>query len=391
MGGSGSKNRRLFWGNPLHRLSLLLFVASISILALVGITIIYGVKNRGVSPPGLMGNGPENIEYIESVGEEVRPFAFFVAGDHHIGNYLRLLYPTELRDSDHDFGILVGDILRKPNRERSDYFLMQFNKWGVDRPIFVVTGNHDVLEGEEREPRIKYGDLPNGFGLDDFRSVYGPDNFWFRFSGCLFIGLNDVDISAEDGSLDEYFIEFLEGVLKREAKDARMIFVFMHIPPFTRADHIYRYPSIKSERFTSLIEEFGVDYVFSGHFHSYLRGTVGKTNYVISGGGLNEEGGKLKEQDQFHALMVYVDPLSGTVHERIYTARDNRISREWDWIKVTIYSELWPPIKYFSGIEDLGDQWEVPVIVILLIDLPVFAITGLILFRVRKKRSAGGS
>jgi len=364
-----------------YRLSLLLFVASILTLILIGITIIYGVSNCGVSPPELMGNRPENIKYIESLGKEVSPFAFFVAGDHHIGNYLRLLYPTEIKGSDHDFGIIVGDILRKPNHERNDYFLMQFNKWGVDRPIFIVTGNHDVLEGEEKEPRIKYSNLPNGFGLDDFRSVYGPDNFWFKFSGCLFIGLNDIDISAEDGRIDEYYIEFLEDVLEKEAKAARMIFVFMHIPPFNQADHIYRYPTVNSDKFASLIEEYGVDYVLSGHFHSYLRGAIGKTNYVISGGGLNKEGGKLKEQGQFHAMMIYVDPVSGTVHERIYTACDNKISREWDWIKVTIYSELWPPIKYFKGLEDLSDQWEVPVILIFFIDLLVLLVTGFILFR----------
>jgi 3',5'-cyclic AMP phosphodiesterase CpdA len=375
--------------DTLRSLSSILLISSILVFLIIAATALYGLSNRGVSPPELMGNGPENIGYIESLGEEIRPFSFFVAGDHHIGNYLRLLYPDEVKSTDHDFGIIVGDILRKPNRERNDYFLMQFDRWGVDRPIFVVVGNHDVLEGEAKWARIKYSGLPNGFGLDDFRDVYGADNFYFKYAGCLFIGLDDIDSSAEDGRISEHFVEFLEDVLKKEARDALMIFVFMHIPPQNRSplEGICEYPKIDSQKFSSLIEKYEVDYVFSGHFHSYLRGNVGETNYVISGGGLNINGGKLKEQDQFHVMMIYVDPVSGTVHERIYTACDRKIDRMWDWIKVTTYTELWPPLKYFGGLEDLSDEWEVPVIKILLLDILLFIAAGFSLLLLRRKRS----
>ena len=72
------------------------------------------------------------------------------------------------------------------------------------------------------------------------------------------------------------------------------------------------------DEFTNLMETYAVDYVFSGDYHSYFRSTVGSTDYIILGGGGAALDDEATGRSFHHAMLLTVDPETGSVNEMIY-------------------------------------------------------------------------
>ncbi len=261
------------------------------------------------APPPLMGNKPDTVALLEKEKDNIRPFTFWVAGDPHKDDYLRILYPDQVKPQHPSFGIVLGDIVVHPLKEQHQFFWHTCRQWGIETPMLLVLGNHDVAEGD---PSGVPDGAPEPFYLRQFEDAYGPADFSFTYGGCLFIVLNDV-------LGGEAYVDFLKEVLEKESADARMIFVFCHIP--IRTEH----PLIQSKiidvpGFTDLVKKYRIDYVISGHYHSYVRKTLSGTTYLISGGGT----GLTERKSIFlsHGVFFDVDPASRTVSERIMVVYD---------------------------------------------------------------------
>lgn len=262
------------------------------------------------APPDLLGNRPETIALLEKNKDDIRPFTFWVAGDPHKDDFLRMLYPEQVKPQHPAFGIVLGDVVVHPLREQHQYFWHEASRWGIDSPVLMVVGNHDVAEAD---PTGVPGWAPNPFYLNQFEDAYGPGDFSFKYAGCLFIIINDV---MEGGDVN---LKFLKEVLEEDAPDARMIFVFCHIPP--RTEHaVTKYNSAFIPGFADLAEKYRIDYVISGHFHTYVRKTLSGTTYLISGGGTGLAG----RESIFlsHGVFFDVDPASRTVTERVMVVYD---------------------------------------------------------------------
>lgn len=257
-------------------------------------------------------------------------------------------YPIET-----DFSLILGDFSRDPELEYHNFFIWEFTEWGLEKPIFLIPGNHDVaVEG-------RFQEKVNAFLTDDFLNTYGQTDFYFKYSGCLFVVVNNLYNSD--------YLDYLRNVLSTKSKGAEMIFVFMHISPPSIIPMRPGRPLDGEEELFEIMDEFDVDYVISADFHSYLRYDQGGTKYIISGGG----GAHLKGgvYSFHHAVILSVDPENRKVTELVFPFEKNLDFG--DDIEKTMVARIYPFFKYHlvSGITIL----IVNVIVIILLGWGFFA------------------
>jgi 2',3'-cyclic-nucleotide 2'-phosphodiesterase (5'-nucleotidase family) len=106
-------------------------------------------------------------------------------------------------------------------------------------------------------------------------------------------------------------MDFLEDALSSDASllaDFRV--VAFHNPPFTNARHDnHQVGSLSAQAdWVPLFEDYDVDLVIGGHYHSYQRGTNNGVTYLVVGGG----GGYL--DDRTVELYDFFDVVSLTNH-----------------------------------------------------------------------------
>ena len=84
---------------------------------------------------------------------------------------------------------------------------------------------------------------------------------------------------------------------KARSAGARRVIVFQHIPLFlaeaNEADQYFNIPLETRARYLNLLREYGVEYVFAGHYHRNAEGHDGALDMVTTGPvGMPLEGGK---------------------------------------------------------------------------------------------------
>jgi hypothetical protein len=311
----------------------LLFISLISLTALVLsiITIIYGNSPVGDVLPPLLGNNPDTIAQVDEEGLNPHTFTFFLAGDMRMNeNFWHFYENTEFEVSP-EFGVIMGDFTRDPSVENHRLFRERFSECKLDYPIFLVAGNHDIaVKG--------HYDGVDSFTLEDFEDTYGPANFSFNHAGCLFIVINNV--------YNDAYLTYLADTLSVKSENARMIFVFMHLSPYSIIKDMGGggHRLMGEEEFFSLMDEFEVDFVFSSDYHSYERIDYGKTRYIISGGG----GAHLANEEHsfYHALLIRVDPEIRRVDEIIYPIECSR--HFFSTIFQSLFIGYFPIFKYHA-------------------------------------------
>lgn len=187
------------------------------------------------------------------------------------------------------FGILAGDMVGTgSNRFEWIFEFFEPAQNLLERvPFYLALGNH---EGDA-EHFYRYTRYPEPHYYYDFK--YGNAHFFVL----------DSNRTMERGS-EQY--RWLEQQLMQS--EARWKFVVHHHPPYTSEENDYgnswREPSLhgdpKSKPLVTLYETYGVDFVLSGHLHTYERswpvreGRVDLQNgvrYLVAGGG----GGSLED------------------------------------------------------------------------------------------------
>ncbi len=291
------------------------------------LSFIYGAKSEHTALPPLLGNTPDRLA---RVGEDTivgRPFSFLVAGDTRSSDTFEDFMNNMRLEHTPDFGIILGDFVPTSDMSRHRFFIQEFAEWHMRFPILLVAGNHDIFcHGTSRDLEP--------FTLNDFEKTYGPVNFFFIHGGCLFICLNDL----YNGS----YVDYARDVLSRKAAGSLMIFVFTHIPPRSISPIIRTRPIDREKEFIDLLEQYRVDYVFSGDFHSYLRSDYNHVKFIVSGGG----GSKLwggNERSFHHVLFLSVDPAARDVDEIIYPISE--VTDIGDDLEIVLICQLYPFFK----------------------------------------------
>jgi hypothetical protein len=313
------------------------FVAVVSLTLLIVLSaafflsaVIYGRMNEKVSAPPLLGNKPDNLARLERKAIEPRPFSFLVVGDTGDNVILEHFYNNIHFEASPDFGINLGDFVQAPELNRHRFFMREFAERGMEYPILLIAGNHDIVTDNDIA-KGRVSSFADPFYPRDFEEAYGPANFSFTYAGCFFVGLNDV----YNGS----YIDRAKEILARRPPGSLMTFVFMHIPPQSLSPAVEGRGIEREDEFFRLVEEYRVDYVFLGDFHSYFRADRGHTKYIVTGGGGEDLYGGTK-RSFFHVLFMKVDPEARTVDEIIYPI--GKSGDIGDDIEILLLARLYP-------------------------------------------------
>jgi hypothetical protein len=286
---------------------MLVFIAAIAFFSWEIYALSVGHVTARSGLPDNYGNFDKNIRQLEG-SEPKDSFSFGVVGDPHgSGTFERLC--EQLRNEPLSFIVITGDFSKRCRKSYHDFFIYQCaNTYGLSVPVFLIPGNRDV-------------DYDNTYGSDisieQFRSMYGPENFCFEYSGCLFVGVctYPAHVSSAEG------IDYLEKTLATRRKKGQKVFVFTHVPSVVK-------PGVKTgtfkerDRFVEIVNRYKVDYVIASHYHGYTRSERDGTVYLVTGGG----GAELVETESFgglhHAMVLDVD--GDSVSERMVFAQSQQ-------------------------------------------------------------------
>lgn len=326
-------------------------------------SILYGWSWSDTTAPSLLGNRPEVISGLTDGHSEPEPFSFLVVGDTRTSTIFEEFYQETALSIDPDFGVIIGDFVANPELNRHRFFMGELAEWGMRFPVFLIAGNHDVVTKHERRLDHMYDPVY----VADFERLYGPANFSFSYRGCLFIGLNDAY------RID--YLDYLKDVLAARPSGTLMTFVFMHIPPPSLiVDSVQGRQMEGEEEFMRLMDDYDVDFVFSGDFHSYFRTDRGHTRYIVTGGGGSGLSGDAARSFH-HALLMKVDPGNDRADETIYSLKP--VFDPGDDIEILMICGIYPIFE------------KHPLVWVALFTLALAASAGLIAFvtaRVRRNR-----
>ena len=239
----------------------------------------YGVRINAVTITGL---DPET-EYTYRVGDgekwsEVKTFRtvyakdadrknetnFFVIGDTQAGGESLDNLKTireKLNAEDYDFGVQLGDSLESPSIYGEwDEVLQQFSQF-VGHDFMHVIGNHELYGDETNEHASAIYNLPS---KDYYSMVYGN----------VYVATISYTESREKLAEAANWL-----AADAAASKATWKILVMHQPSY------YTNPTGGSEPVNELlppaIDQAGIDFVFSGHDHSYAR-TYPITNHELA-------------------------------------------------------------------------------------------------------------
>ena len=177
------------------------------------------------------------------------------------------------------FVVITGDLVHKPGdpAQISEYRRILAK---IDRsiPVYNIAGNHDVENA------------PTPESLAAYRKIFGPDRYTFRHQGLVGIVLNSSVIHTPEKAAAELVEQerwLRAELVQAKAEGARHIVVFQHHPWFIKtaaeADQYFNIPIARRAAYMAMFREFGVRYLFCGHYHRNAEAKDGEIENVTSG------------------------------------------------------------------------------------------------------------
>jgi serine/threonine-protein phosphatase CPPED1 len=177
------------------------------------------------------------------------------------------------------FVIVTGDLVNKPG-DPAQVAEYQRIAAKLDRSIrlYNVPGNHD-LENE-----------PTPGSLAAYRTAFGPDYYTFRSGGMAGFVLDSMLEKAPQGPAAEAAKQ--ERWLRAELAKARQdgvqhLIVFQHHPFFLESaaepSQYFNIPPETRQRYLAMFKEFGVQWIFAGHYHRNAVASAGAIHMVTTG------------------------------------------------------------------------------------------------------------
>lgn len=164
-----------------------------------------------------------------------------------------------------DFVMSVGDYIEgyvddtARIHQEWDEFLGILSTLSV--PYYLVPGNHDI-----------WSELSRGI----YKERVGEPYYSFDYEKCHFIMI-DTSVINDSDEMEQKQVEWLERDLKKHKK-ARLTFVFYHKPFWFEAMAAGR-----DDMLHAMFREYGVDYVITGHYHTYCAAEWDGIEYYIAG------------------------------------------------------------------------------------------------------------
>ena len=226
------------------------------------------------------------------------PVRFIVYGDSRTLSKIHERIVRHMVPEKPDFVANVGDVVSRGSRldEWIDEHFYPIRSLSGDVPFYISIGNHEYggFEGHVPPYEQRVHNPLTGTGSTEYYYSFDYGNAHF-----IFLDPNEYEFPDGDGILPgsqqyKWFVHDLQEARKK----SEWIFVFMHQPPYSEcwSGGYYDGEPPLRKYIVPLMEEAGVDIVFSGHTHDYERGLphppydpeTGKGNnavYIITGGG----------------------------------------------------------------------------------------------------------
>lgn len=193
-------------------------------------------------------------------------FTFSMVGDLHVGGGTERFRDILNRasTSQSEFIVLLGDIVDQGKEDDVEAVHAALVDQGFDQKYLPVIGNHDVFYS----------------GWNFYRTRFGASHYTVDIGNCRFIVLD-----TADGVVGEDQVAWLEAQLQRPTD--KNLFILSHYLPVIPGQRTYLRLSNQNEaeRLMAMASRYGVKGWFGGHYHSYIKETIGGVTYVVAGGG----------------------------------------------------------------------------------------------------------
>ena len=177
------------------------------------------------------------------------------------------------------FVIITGDLVHKAGdaAQIAEYRRIT-GRIDPSIPVYHLAGNHDI------------GNVPTPATLAAYTKVFGPDRYVFRHEGLTGIVLNSGVIHSPKDTPEELVAQ--ERWLRSElaaakAGGTRHLVVFQHHPWFLKtadeADQYFNIPLARRTAYLALFREYGVRYLFCGHYHRNAEARDGDFTAITTG------------------------------------------------------------------------------------------------------------
>ncbi|MCX6951752.1 MAG: metallophosphoesterase [Verrucomicrobia bacterium] len=177
------------------------------------------------------------------------------------------------------FVVVTGDLVNKSGdaAQIAEYRRI-LGKIDPSIPVHSMAGNHDV------------GNMPTPATIAAYTQAIGPDHYTFRHQGLAGIVLNSTVIHTPQQVTEQLREQdrWLRAELARaKAEGAAHIVVFQHHPWFIakadEPDQYFNIPLVRRTEHLALFREFGVRYLFCGHYHRNAEGRDGDLQNITTG------------------------------------------------------------------------------------------------------------
>lgn len=173
------------------------------------------------------------------------------------------------------FGLTAGDLAENGGSytdTRQFYLDRVARHLGTSVPWFAAWGNHDT--SNPNSPLRLASDMPSRY-----RAGFSPGHgsFSFVYADCFFLCVDNF----QQNDISNGWVE--QQLASEAAQSARFRFLGVHVPPF--CERWIDGSVFLRDNLVPLMEQYNVDFCFSGHTHEYERGELNHVHYVITGGG----------------------------------------------------------------------------------------------------------
>ena len=177
------------------------------------------------------------------------------------------------------FVVITGDLVNKAgDAAQIAEFRRILGKIDASIPVHVMPGNHDVAN------------VPTPATIEAYTKILGPDHYTFRHQGLVGLVLNSTVIHSPTHASEQLVEQdrwLRAELLRAKASWAQHIVVFQHHPWFTKTadepDQYFNIPLARRAAHLALFHEFGVRYLFSGHYHRNAEAADGDLAAITTG------------------------------------------------------------------------------------------------------------
>lgn len=177
-----------------------------------------------------------------------------------------------LSQLDLDFLLLPGDLTQHGEPDNHRWLAQRLSQ--LPYPAYVIPGNHDVPTLQQTDQSIGMADFPHYYRSFGY---HHPDQLYYTcplVPGVRLIGLNSNQFNQQGkqvGCLDAEQLTWLEQVLAEFRHELILVMIHHntveHLPGQSKHSLGKRYMLENAPSLLSLLQQAGVQLVFSGHLH----------------------------------------------------------------------------------------------------------------------------